>query len=499
MQCSRTLPPVGRPAAHARLFAAVFAAIALHTAAVAQMSAGSSAQIETLLSSAATNLQNDQIDRSAEAIVEAAELLGRDGSLDDPAMRKRIRRLWVHIELTGHRLPPMRIGDVATSPTVDVSDAVPEDTAQPISFSLDIVPLLTQHCGGCHVDTDNYRSGFNINSMANLRDSGGIEPGDGDGSLIVRRMRGMDGTRMPGGGRPPVPESDIQLIARWIDADAVYDGKDPSITLSHLQRTAFVQTASPTAISDKRSEIARRQWTLAGQSGPPQMVQTDAFEVLGNRSPAELRPIADAAQEHLQAATRLFGGPGDQTFFPGRAIIFVFDRRYDFTEFSRMVQRRRLPPDVRSQWRYTGSEASVMVWVDADAAPETVASSLAAPVYSLAMASRGEVPTWMADGIGTAASMRRVKDRKLRQKTSADVAAAYQAMPSTEAFLSGEMSPQQTEAIAAAVASAMVQPRSRKMFTALIENLRAGQPFDRAFELAYNMPIARLIETLAGK
>jgi hypothetical protein len=100
-------------------------------------------------------------------------------------------------------------------------------TAAPVDFVHEIVPLIRQHCGECHVG-DARQGGFSMNTRTALLaggDSGaaGAVTGDAAASALVARITSTDpDVRMPSDG-PPLPPEAVALITRWIDEGAEWD------------------------------------------------------------------------------------------------------------------------------------------------------------------------------------------------------------------------------------------------------------------------------------
>lgn len=90
-----------------------------------------------------------------------------------------------------------------------------------VSFALDIQPILSGQCAGCHnpanVNPD-LRKDFAFSSLT--EDEKGIVPGDSEGSELMEMLEwnSADGNNMP----PATPISPLQigLIKKWIDEGA---------------------------------------------------------------------------------------------------------------------------------------------------------------------------------------------------------------------------------------------------------------------------------------
>jgi hypothetical protein len=93
-------------------------------------------------------------------------------------------------------------------------------TVDSVRFAADVHPVLLANCIGCHGGTN----GFFVDTYETLM-AGGISgpvviPGNGEGSTIIKKMRGTTfGVRMPQGG-PYLPDSTINKISLWIQQGA---------------------------------------------------------------------------------------------------------------------------------------------------------------------------------------------------------------------------------------------------------------------------------------
>ncbi len=92
-----------------------------------------------------------------------------------------------------------------------------------VSYSGQLVPLFTSNgCTGCHGGTNNLFVTPHANLMLGTSVHGPVvTPYDGEGSVIIRKLRGTAGfgNRMPQGG-PFLTNANIELIARWIKQGA---------------------------------------------------------------------------------------------------------------------------------------------------------------------------------------------------------------------------------------------------------------------------------------
>lgn len=120
-------------------------------------------------------------------------------------------------------------------------------SAQPaqVDFARDILPVLTSRCRVCHTG-DSAQAKLNIHTRADLLKGGvsgpAIVPGDSAASLLIRRVEGKAGPRMPPTGAPLDPEV-IRALKTWIDTGAKWDAVAPTAT--PLARVAPRQVSIP--------------------------------------------------------------------------------------------------------------------------------------------------------------------------------------------------------------------------------------------------------------
>ena len=81
--------------------------------------------------------------------------------------------------------------------------------------------VFNERCVMCHSSVHGAGKGLRLDSynaaIAGSLDGPVLVPGDAPGSEMIRRLRGESTPRMPFLG-PPLPQDEIDLIVRWIDA-----------------------------------------------------------------------------------------------------------------------------------------------------------------------------------------------------------------------------------------------------------------------------------------
>lgn len=108
----------------------------------------------------------------------------------------------------------------------DRGESITGSEPETVSFAASVLPALTANCGtgNCHLN-GNSQVGLSLDTYASLMagsDGGAVViPGDGAGSLIIRKLRGTaPGSQMPQ-GNPALPVNIISAIEMWIDQGAL--------------------------------------------------------------------------------------------------------------------------------------------------------------------------------------------------------------------------------------------------------------------------------------
>jgi Planctomycete cytochrome C len=108
---------------------------------------------------------------------------------------------------SGSTVPP-------TAPTV------PPVTTDSVYFAADVLPVLTANCVGCHGGTNGLFVDTYETLMGSALHGPVVIPGNGEGSTLIKKLRGTTfGVRMPQGG-PYLPDSVTNKISRWIQQGA---------------------------------------------------------------------------------------------------------------------------------------------------------------------------------------------------------------------------------------------------------------------------------------
>ena len=319
-----------------------------------------------------------------------------------------------------------------------------------------------------------------------------IKPGDAEASLLIKKLRGTEGDRMPAGGRPALSNNEIQLIATWIKEGATLDGASDRQPLPVMNQLAWAASASASELSERRAETAATKLNLVIPAGTAtQPVVTDHFFVTGTASKKTLELVGKLAEKQIKTVQSVVpdSDASAEAFYRGKATIYVLPKRYDYSEFSKMVERRSVPSEWQSHWKYNGVDAYVAMVATERDSEKQIESRLVTPLTALAVATRGyDVPRWLAEGVGVVTSMRNTKsDREESMRRGSETAVAISVMKDANSFLGGKMSPEQADRIGAAIANTMLSRNQRRNYDQLLRELKKGTAFDAAFTTVFRM------------
>lgn len=385
----------------------------------------------------------------------------------------------------------------------DVQMATGEET---VSFARDVAPLLVENCNGCHIDAMQVRGGLNMNTLAQLMrggDSGAvIEPGSGDASLLVQKLRGEAGARMPAGGRPPLDDTSIALISKWIDEGAKLDSGTEDQPLRVMVTEAWAKNATHEELATRRVELARQHWKLAASGNARDTAvewETDDVFLIGLASESQAKTIAKAAGEAISRGATVIPASREKADagkakIRGRVSLFVFPKRYDYGEFSKMVEGREVPGDWNVHWRYDGVEAYVSMVVSPEESQDELMARLVAPMASIQVAMRGDSPRWFREGLGRAVAAQTVaRDLPEVQQWKDAIPQALTVIKEPKDIVEQRLPPAETDLIGFGMSQMLLDRQYRKQLAALLRGVESGMPFNEAFQTAFGPPLETFV------
>ena len=296
----------------------------------------------------------------------------------------------------------------------------PEPGDGPVSFAGHVATVLAAQCIGCH-GARNPRGRLSMVDFTRLMRGGEngspVTAGKGAASLLVRKLRGQEGARMPF-ERPALPAKTIAAIERWINEGAKFDGSDPAQTLAELSALYLAKTASHEELSLQRAALAEKNWKLTIPDETPNVVELANLRLYGTASEAKLKTIGEIATNQSKAIRSLLGAPRDKPLVKGGINFFVFARRIDYSEFALMVEKRTLPRDWRGHSKFTITDAYVVIVPpkSSDEEFDAIVAQHIAAVY-LADLTGGKGPRWLVEGLARTVAAK-VGTPRLRRRSA---------------------------------------------------------------------------------
>jgi len=357
-----------------------------------------------------------------------------------------------------------------------------------VSFSEDIAPLLLKNCNGCHIGAMRDSGGLRMDNFAQILrggDSGAIvEGGKSAMSLLVRKLKGEEGDRMPAGGRPPLSDDSITLISRWIDEGAVLDGESAEQPIEMMSALAWAKSATDGELNERRVKQAAVNLKLVANGQPASDgITTEHFYVLGGAGDGTLKLVSELAEKAWKEVSPFVVQEGVR----GRVTIFVSSRRYDYSEFAKMVEQRSLPTDWQSHWRYDGIDAYIAMVATSEDKDAALKAKLISPLASLAVVMRNsDTPRWFAEGVGRVAASKLVpRDLPQVESWNRDLPSAFATMKDGAQFIKTDLPPEQSDLVAYGVVSVMISRGQRRQYDTLLRTLPGSPSFDEAFLNAF--------------
>jgi mono/diheme cytochrome c family protein len=396
-------------------------------------------------------------------------------------------------------------GDKVSTPIMTMSASAGAENFVPpakqtVSFAKDIAPVLVENCKGCHLEAQQIRGNFNMSTFAQLVAGAANGPvlqrGKGAESLIVQKLRGQaGGQRMPV-NRPALDDAVIAKIETWINEGAVLDDGSPDMALPRIAEKAWIENASPDELKSKRLEVALNNWKRVNSNREAFTASNDDFVVLSDTSVATAERILNKATEVAAALKGPLMVKGE-TLFPDGATIFVFDKRYDYSEFGKMAESRSLPSNWTAHWRREGVNAYVAMTLGSSD-EKSIERDLKINLASLWASSFEEMPRWFADGLGAYVyGMRAPRNDAVIVRWEQNGQRAAGALPNIKPLLQNTMNEEDASAIGFWIIRTLNQGDGKKRFVGFLKSLQNTGNFNKSFAESYG-PLERGISELLG-
>lgn len=369
----------------------------------------------------------------------------------------------------------------------------PPTGTETVSFSREIAPILVDQCRGCHVESNRPRGGLNLDSFASLLrggDSGALlVPRRSAESLLVKKLEGTGGgNRMPA-QRDPLKREQIELVKRWIDEGAAFDGGSPDLPLRSVATTAKAASQDHAALSADRRKVAEENWKKSLPDTPAQAKELDDFRVFSSFGGQRLDELCERIAQLTTKIKSQLGLPKDAPLAKGNLTLYLFERRYDFNELSTMVEGYPLPKDTRATWKNNVVDIYVAMAIERTADLASVEAELARQIAAAAVSAMSpRVPDWFASGVGYAVAERMFTKSDEVKAWRPAAQASLNRIAAVEDLTSGKFS-RELIGLAGFQLVAALQSQDAN-FKRLLAELRKGTEFSAAFAAAYKRDAA---------
>jgi len=181
-----------------------------------------------------------------------------------------------------------------------------------VDFTHDVQPILSAHCSRCHL-ADQKQGGLSFETVKSALaggDSGKIViPGKSAESLLLRRILGVGGPRMPM-GFGPLSEKDTSIIRTWIDQGCVISSPG---THAHWAYVAPIRPKLPTVSAPRwvRNPIDNFVLSRLDKVGLKPSIQADKVTLIRRLSLdlIGLPPTPAEVDAYEKVVDRLFASP----------------------------------------------------------------------------------------------------------------------------------------------------------------------------------------------
>ncbi len=385
---------------------------------------------------------------------------------------------------------------VEPTPMLDVVAATGKEE---VLFSRDIAPVLAENCMGCHGTQNNPPGRLRLVTFKELLIGGDsglcVQPGKGAESLIVKKLKGTAGDRMPR-GKPPLSDAVIAKFEKWIALGAKFDGLDANQTMDLVAGAYIAQVSTHEQLAAARADRARKMWRIALPDVKPIEKDTKNFFILANLSDANLDQFTTVAEQAATAIARNYKVPEDKPLVKGKMTLFVVRQRFDYSEFTRMVEERQVSQGSRAHFRYNIINAYSAI-VPSASGDYSLLGMIGQQAGGLYMASLGRSPRWFSEGAGTAIGLQ-LDGKDARLKSIQDsIPSVLASGAKAEGFMTNSLPTDENDALSYGFVKTMMGSSSK--FQQLLRSLRQGQDFDSAFGQIYRTTPMTAVSQWAAK
>ncbi|HWB07924.1 MAG TPA: c-type cytochrome domain-containing protein [Pirellulales bacterium] len=361
-----------------------------------------------------------------------------------------------------------------------------------VQFVRDLAPIVVSTCIDCHGGMQPAGQ-LNLTTFAGLLRGGAsgqiVSPGKPGESLLVKKLKGTAGQRMPL-RKEPLDEATIKKFETWVAEGAKLDWPDAEESLDWAVRVMVASKMNHDELTNMRADLAEKNWRLGSPEVAPQKMEDGHFILLGNLSPARMVELVELAKQTRGKVAKALSLPADEPFFKGRMTLFAFKRHFDYSEFGTMVERRELPADWHGHWRYNVVDCYGCVLVpDDDKGVELTLAEVFAGAY---IENQAKMPRWFAEGAARAVAARLVPRDPVVKQWDQEIKEALAAGRTADDFLkAGDVLSHDSAALSYGFMKSLLGRMPK--FMAMLNDLHEGTPFDAAFRKHFGGDPATLV------
>ena len=364
-----------------------------------------------------------------------------------------------------------------------------------VSFARTIAPLLVEHCDGCHINARRASGNLRMDTFEQILRGGAsgalIAGTNATDSLLVRRLKGQGGDRMPAGGRPPLSDEEIRQIATWIREGAKFDGHRRDAGLESIASRAWADGAGHRELFERRQEAARQKWLRVLPNEDPSVAQNDDFFVIGNASQANLDTVLEQLVAAASIARGRLGVAEQDAFVRGGVIAFVLRNRYEYGEFGRMTEERELPPDWLGHWQADPLDVYAVLVAPTELDGKQTSPLALQLIVGGYLGSFADVPHWFAEGVARNLVVEEFRRSDPRTTSwSKRLPSAWGLVKDADSLMENRLDEESAGLVGMAVTYPLLQRSNRRRFDKLLELLREGRSFNEAMTFAFAPPEA---------
>ena len=369
-----------------------------------------------------------------------------------------------------------------------------------VSFGLHVAPILMKNCGSCHIN-DNPRGNFSMAEFRGLLRGGDggppIQPGKSNESAIIKRLRGDGVDVMPPNGK--LKDKDIETIAKWIDEGGAFDGPSARMAIQMVAATVKADSQTHDELKADRELLAAETWKLVMSDVKSETLFGKNFTVTGSTNESRLTDVSKLCEKMAPKIASSLRANTKKPLVKGNISIFVFDKRYDFSEFGKMVEKLDFPKEISGFWGYTTIDAYATVLMTRNQNAEDIQVALAHQIAAVHVSSLApDVPRWFADGMGlwTAKKILGKEDEMKSLDARAEKAAAGMTKP--DDFVANRM-PADKAALVSYLFIKQLRSNSSG-YNKLMKGIGSGMTFEDSFKGAFGgSPSEILSQKKSGK